>query len=77
MFYSGSPYLGAIGASHRASRRLNQCGEYYIISHNHALYQITSWGVTMTGPITYCGLIRRCRTTARNATDHAAEDTIY
>jgi hypothetical protein len=32
---------------------LNQCGEYYIISHNHALFQITSWGVTMSGPITY------------------------
>ena len=30
-----------------------QCGEYYIISHNHALFQITSWGVNMTGPITY------------------------
>ncbi len=32
---------------------LNQCGEFYIISHNHALFQITSWGVNMTGPITY------------------------
>jgi hypothetical protein len=32
---------------------LNECGEYYIISHNHALYQITSWGMTMSGPITY------------------------
>ena len=32
---------------------LNQCGEFYIISHNHALYQITSWGVPMTGPITF------------------------
>ena len=32
---------------------LNECGEFYIIAHNHALHQITSWGVTMTGPITY------------------------
>ena len=32
---------------------VNQCGEYYIISHNHALHQITSWGANMTGPITY------------------------
>ena len=35
------------------SQTLNQCGEFYIISHNHALFQITSWGVNMTGPITY------------------------
>ena len=32
---------------------LNECGEFYIIAHNHALHQITSWGVNMTGPITY------------------------
>ena len=36
-----------------AQQTLNQCGEFYIIAHNHALYQITSWGVNMTGPITY------------------------
>ena len=53
-FTSASPYLGVqpdylpVGTA-----TLNQCGEYYIIAHNHALYQITSWGVTMTGPITY------------------------
>ncbi len=53
MFYSGSPYLGVTGAQPPGNQSLNQCGEYYIISHNHALYQITSWGVNMTGPITY------------------------
>jgi FtsP/CotA-like multicopper oxidase with cupredoxin domain len=53
MFYSGSPYLGVSGPMPPGSQSLNQCGEYYIISHNHALYQITSWGVNMTGPITY------------------------
>lgn len=52
-FYSGSPYLGSTQALPPGVQTLNQCGEYYIISHNHALYQITSWGVTMTGPITY------------------------
>ncbi|HEU5038856.1 MAG TPA: multicopper oxidase domain-containing protein [Nocardioides sp.] len=52
-FYSGSPYLGTKNALPTGTASLNQCGEYYIISHNHALYQITSWGVTMTGPITY------------------------
>jgi FtsP/CotA-like multicopper oxidase with cupredoxin domain len=52
-FYSGSPYLGTKEVLPPGVQTLNQCGEYYIISHNHALYQITSWGVTMTGPITY------------------------
>ena len=53
-FYSGSPYLGAPrDACRPGTQTLNQCGEYYIISHNHALFQITSWGANMTGPITY------------------------
>jgi FtsP/CotA-like multicopper oxidase with cupredoxin domain len=53
VFYSGSPYLGTKGALPPGIQSVNQCGEYYIISHNHALFQITSWGVNMTGPITY------------------------
>jgi FtsP/CotA-like multicopper oxidase with cupredoxin domain len=53
MFYSGSPYLGKTGTLPPGASTLNTCGEYYVISHNHALYQITSWGVNMTGPITY------------------------
>jgi FtsP/CotA-like multicopper oxidase with cupredoxin domain len=53
MFYSGSPYLGENGTLPPGQQTLNQCGEFYIIAHNHALYQITSWGVNMTGPITY------------------------
>jgi FtsP/CotA-like multicopper oxidase with cupredoxin domain len=53
MFYSGSPYLGSTGPLPPGASTLNVCGEYYIISHNHALYQITSWGVNLTGPITY------------------------
>jgi FtsP/CotA-like multicopper oxidase with cupredoxin domain len=53
MFYSGSPYLGQIGPLPPGASTLNQCGEYYIISHNHALFQITSWGVNLSGPITY------------------------
>ena len=52
-FYSGSPYLGSKETLPTGTSTLNQCGEYYIISHNHALFQITSWGATMTGPITY------------------------
>lgn len=53
MFYSGSAYLGDSNPMPPGIQTLNECGEFYIIAHNHALYQITSWGVNMTGPITY------------------------
>jgi FtsP/CotA-like multicopper oxidase with cupredoxin domain len=53
MFYSGSPYHGKTEPLPPGVQTLNQCGEYYIILHNHALFQITSWGANMTGPITY------------------------
>jgi FtsP/CotA-like multicopper oxidase with cupredoxin domain len=53
MFYSGSPYLGVQGPLPIGGSTLNQCGEYYIISHNHALYQLDAWGLTMAGQITY------------------------
>jgi FtsP/CotA-like multicopper oxidase with cupredoxin domain len=53
MFYSGSPYLGYSEPMPPGVQTLNECGEFYIIAHNHALYQLTSWGVNMTGPITY------------------------
>jgi len=53
MFYSGSPYLGKTGPLPPGASTLNTCGEYYVISHNHALFQMSSWGVNATGPITY------------------------
>ena len=53
MFYSGSPYLGVQGQLPPGVSTLNQCGEYYIISHNHALFQLDAWGMTMAGQITY------------------------
>jgi FtsP/CotA-like multicopper oxidase with cupredoxin domain len=53
MFYSGSPYLGKMGTMPPGISTLNQCGEYFIISHNHALFQLDAFGQTMSGPITY------------------------
>jgi len=53
MFYSGSPYLGQMETMPPGISTLNQCGEYYIISHNHALFQLDAFGQTMSGPITY------------------------
>jgi hypothetical protein len=53
-FYNFSPYLGVQGQTPPNWSTLNTCGEYYIISHNHALYQLTSWGgLVMQGPGTY------------------------
>ena len=51
--YSGSPYLGQQGTFPVDFTTLNQCGEFYVISHVHALHKITSWGAPMTGPITF------------------------
>jgi hypothetical protein len=53
MFYSGSPYLGEQKTMPPGVSTLNQCGEYYIISHNHALFQLDAFGQTLAGPITY------------------------
>jgi hypothetical protein len=53
MFFSGSPYLGVKQTLPPGATTLNQCGEYYIISHNHALFQLDAFGQTMSGPITY------------------------
>jgi FtsP/CotA-like multicopper oxidase with cupredoxin domain len=53
MFYSGSPYLGEQQTMPPGVSTLNQCGEYYIISHNHALFQLDAFGQTLAGPITY------------------------
>lgn len=53
MFYSGSPYLGVQETMPPGTSTLNQCGEYYIISHNHALFQLDAFGQTLAGPITY------------------------
>jgi FtsP/CotA-like multicopper oxidase with cupredoxin domain len=53
MFYSGSPYLGQQVTMPPGTTTLNQCGEYYIISHNHALFQLDAFGQTLAGPLTY------------------------
>jgi FtsP/CotA-like multicopper oxidase with cupredoxin domain len=52
-FFGGSPYLGVQGDIPVGTTSQNQCGEFYHIAHNHALYQITSWGAVMTGMATY------------------------
>ena len=48
-----SRYLGVKETLPPGKTTLNQCGEYYIISHNHALFQLSAFGQSMSGPITY------------------------
>jgi FtsP/CotA-like multicopper oxidase with cupredoxin domain len=52
-FFSGSPYLGATDDLPVGQQALNQCGEYYHISHNHQLQKITAWGIVLSGHITF------------------------
>jgi FtsP/CotA-like multicopper oxidase with cupredoxin domain len=52
-FYSGSPYLGNVDTLPVGHQALNACGEYYHIAHNHALQQITAWGIVLSGHITF------------------------
>ena len=52
-FFSGSPYLGAVDDLPVGAQALNQCGEYYHISHNHQLQKITAWGIVLSGHITF------------------------
>lgn len=52
-FYSGSPYLGYLDLLPVGHQGLNQCGEYWHIAHNHALQQITAWGVVTSSHITF------------------------
>lgn len=52
-WYSGSPYLGNTDTLPVGQQALNQCGEYYHISHSHQLQKITAWGMVLSGFITF------------------------
>jgi FtsP/CotA-like multicopper oxidase with cupredoxin domain len=52
-FWGGSPYLGGQNALPTGTASFNQCGEFYHIAHNHALQQITGWGVVLIGQVTF------------------------
>lgn len=52
-YFSGDPYLGKQEPLPAGTITNNQCGEYYHVAHNHALQKITSWGITMSGMLSY------------------------
>jgi len=49
----GSAYLGTTEDLPTGHASFNQCGEFYHIAHNHALQQITGWGVVLIGQVTF------------------------
>lgn len=53
MYWSGSPYLGSNAPFPPGQQGMNQCGEYYVIAHNHNLIQIMGYDIVMNGMGTF------------------------
>ena len=51
-FWSGSPYLGYKTPGKSTATSFNECGEYYNVTHSHALFQVTNYGASGGGMLT-------------------------
>ncbi len=51
-YWSGEVRLGASGPKPPGGDSFNECGEYYHVAHNHALYAATNYGAAMGGQLT-------------------------
>ena len=51
-YYSGSPYLGQKGQLPVATTSYNECGEYYMVMHSHALYEVANYDTGFGGMLT-------------------------
>ena len=51
-YYSGSPYLGFQGPLPVGTTSYNECGEYYMVWHSHALYQVANYDTSFGGMLT-------------------------
>jgi FtsP/CotA-like multicopper oxidase with cupredoxin domain len=51
-YYSGSPYLGQKGQLPVATTSYNECGEYYMVMHSHALYEAANYDTGFGGMLT-------------------------
>jgi hypothetical protein len=51
-YYSGSPYLGFQGPLPVGVTTYNECGEYYMVWHSHALYQVANYDTSFGGMLT-------------------------
>jgi hypothetical protein len=51
-YYSGSPYLGQKGQLPVGTTSYNECGEYYMVMHSHALYEVANYDTGFGGMLT-------------------------
>ena len=51
-YYSGSPYLGLKGQLPVAVTSYDECGEYYMVAHSHALYEVANYDAGFGGMLT-------------------------
>ncbi len=51
-YYSGSPYLGQQGKLPVGTTSYNECGEYYMVMHSHALYEVANYDTGFGGMLT-------------------------
>jgi FtsP/CotA-like multicopper oxidase with cupredoxin domain len=51
-YYSGSPYLGTKGKLPVATTSFNECGEYYMVMHSHALNEVANYDTGFGGMLT-------------------------
>jgi FtsP/CotA-like multicopper oxidase with cupredoxin domain len=51
-YYSGSPYLGEKGQLPIATTSYNECGEYYMVAHSHALNEVANYDAGFGGMLT-------------------------
>lgn len=51
-YYSGSPYLGSQGKLPVGTTSYNECGEYYMVMHSHALYEVANYDTGFGGMLT-------------------------
>jgi hypothetical protein len=51
-YYSGSPYLGQKGQLPVGATSFNECGEYYMVWHSHALYEVANYEAAFGGMLT-------------------------
>jgi FtsP/CotA-like multicopper oxidase with cupredoxin domain len=51
-YYSGSPYLGQKGALPVGVTSYNECGEFYMVWHSHALNEVANFDASFGGMLT-------------------------
>lgn len=51
-YWSGDVLLGTSSPKPPGGNAFNECGEYYHVAHNHALYAATNYGAAMGGQLT-------------------------